>query len=241
VGATRLRAERFGHIALPAPVPHPWLEEAIVAKSGMDRRTFDAVYEGSWAVVDGEPAAVTSWMDRGVELERDALWGPWALRERSDRPDWWIDVLPVLPPALRENVDDREDRQPDVDALCARARLEGWNLERPPPPDAAQLVAPRAMDKLLIDVVRAAQRLRESVDDDAPMVLRAFEARALRESLRALFGPPTGARRSGRRLIDLCSARARAANNDGAEEALVALDRTLFAAGFARLDAAPAP
>ncbi len=96
------------------------------------------------------------------------------------------------------------------------------------------------MDKLLIDVVRAAQRLRESVDDDAPMVLRAFEARALRESLRALFGPPTGARRSGRRLIDLCSARARAANNDGAEEALVALDRTLFAAGFARLDAAPA-
>lgn len=207
VGSTRLRAERFGHIALPAPVLHPWLEAAIVAKSGMDRRTFNAVYEGSWAVVERASALVSAWMDRGVEFERDALSGPCALRERSDRPARRIDVLPVLPPALRENVDDREDLQPDLDALCARARLEGWNLDRPAPPDAAQLVAARAMDKLLIDDVRAAQQLRESIDDGAPMVLRAFEARALRESVRAIFGPSMGARCSGRRLIDLCSAR----------------------------------
>lgn len=237
VESARVRGERFGHIALAAPVPHPWLEDAVIEESGLDRASFDAVYAGSAVMVDGAVRSVASSMDDDSALD-DGVRGPWSLREhteRSHRASRWIDVIAVLPPALRENVDDFADVQPDLDALSARAREEGWGLERETPEDVRALFArPRAMDALLVEVVRCSQRLRESIEDEAPLVLRAFEASQLREATRALFGTPSNARRSGRRLRDLCAARVRAAQHDASEPALAALDRTLFAAGFAR-------
>ncbi len=237
VESTRVRGERFGHVALAAPVPHPWLEDLVVAESGLDLATFDAVYSGVSAVINGEPRSVRAWTDSDVALD-DAVCGPWALRARSERAACWIDVIAVLPPALRENVDDFSDGQPDLDALSARGREERWGGERETPDDVRTLFArPRAMDALLVDVVARAERLRESVEDDAPLLLRAFEASLLRAATRALFGSLGSTRRSGRRLSDLCAARVRAARTDPAESALVALDRTLFAAGFSRVTA----
>jgi hypothetical protein len=158
VGSPRARGERFGHVALAAPVPHPWFCAHVAAGLGLSPEDFGRVATGEAGLVAavnvaGPPVAPGEVVATARLVDFDAAFGPGAVSasagpealaarsagaaaaapapapfagsigafarlarsapaDRAARADLaaravapralWLDVLPVLPPGLRE-------------------------------------------------------------------------------------------------------------------------------------------
>ncbi|MCB9670748.1 MAG: hypothetical protein H6736_22515 [Alphaproteobacteria bacterium] len=91
VGSSTVRRERFGHVELAMPVPHPWRLDEVAEALGITREEVDALLTNA-AELGGS----------GV-VEAGGTWeaGPPALVARLAGSGLLLEVLPVLPAGLR--------------------------------------------------------------------------------------------------------------------------------------------
>jgi hypothetical protein len=217
VGNLEGRRVRFGHVALAAPVLHPWFRAEAAAAVGLAPGALEPMLSGESTELDGALC--------GVDTVTARVPAELTLRE-----------LPVLPPALRLLPWELGDREADPDAFCAHAIREEWGYRaKPPASEVARANSLfRGTDALYAEIIRCNVQLAQCIHHEAPAVILRAESYALQRAVDALFGPPSlrARRRNLRRLIDLLAYRVDV-HSDGEGDPAV-LDRTLQASALAR-------
>ena len=143
--AGRPQVRRFGTLALPAPVLHPWVRrfqsDALVAAAGVDTATIDALLDGRLGLAADHALVPAS--DAGATLGAAALA---RLAERGGRSlVGLLTLLPVLPAGLRPASLRGDDLLVhDHTALYQRVIAAAHAVEAAAEPDAAPGARARA-------------------------------------------------------------------------------------------------
>lgn len=152
-------APRFGHVALPFAIPHPWCFPDLTALLDCNLRTLDRyvydeppeAFEARIAAIDLEARFTKAQAERETKKASFGVVG-FFHREKLSPSDVFVRSVPIAPPWLRE------DETPDEQASPSR---------------------PTALARLLIMRTQRYVRLRDLA---APEILSRNEATRLRET-----------------------------------------------------------